>query len=114
MAIHRSIRKCSTLVLEELLCLLPDADGLPILQLEKAGKKGIAECLGSLPRKQGRQMIDANDAEREVICLCRQLDRDCGSIKRCVDVVDRDGVVWVGGVARDVADHTKLTLGRSQ
>lgn len=59
-------------------------------------------------------MIDADNAQWNVIRFCGQLDGNCGSIERGVDVVDRDRVVWVRGVTGHVADNAELAIGRRE
>lgn len=58
-------------------------------------------------------MIDADYAQGQITGTRWQMDWYRGSIEGCVDVVDRDWVVRVRGIAGNVAHHAKLaTRGR--
>ena len=85
-----ALRESGDLVVEELLGLLPDTDVLPVLETEQTG-----------------QVVDAYDAQRQTVAALGQRHGYCGLAESGVDVVDGDGVVGVGGVARDVADDTQ-------
>ena len=52
-------------------------------------------------------MVDANHAQWWVSCASVNVDR--GLVERGVDVVDGEGVVGVGGVARDVNNDAEAT-----
>lgn len=53
-------------------------------------------------------MVDADDGQRGGVLVVLDGDRDGGVVKGGVDRVDGDGVVGVGGVARDVDDNAQL------
>lgn len=103
----RLVGQSSDLVLEELLSLLPDTDVLPVLEAEQTGQQVCAESLGCLAGKQAGQVVDADDAERQIVAALGERHRHRGLGEGRVDVVDGDGVVGVGGVARDVADDAQ-------
>jgi hypothetical protein len=52
-------------------------------------------------------VIDADDAEWQVVAALGELHGHCGLAEGGVDVVDGDRVVRVGGVAGDVADDAQ-------
>ena len=52
-------------------------------------------------------MVNADDAEGQVVAALGKRDGHCGLGEGGVDVVDGDGVVGVGGVAGDVADDAQ-------
>ena len=54
-------------------------------------------------------MIDANDAQRQVVAALGKLYGPGRLAESGVDVVDGDGVMRVGGVAGDVADDAQAT-----
>lgn len=54
-------------------------------------------------------MVDADDAQRQTVAALGESHGHCGLGEGGVDVVDGDGVVRVGGVARDVADDAQAT-----
>ena len=95
------------LVVEKLLGLLPDTDILPVLETEQTGKQVCAEGLGCLTGQQTGQVVDADDAQRQAVAALGEGNGNCGLAEGGVDVVDGDGVVGVGGVARDIADDAQ-------
>lgn len=107
LAVHSTFRQGGDLVVEKLLGLLPDADILPVLETEQTGEQVCAEGLGCLTRQQTGQVVDADDAQRQTVAALGERHGYCGFAEGGVDVVDGDGVVGVGGVARDVADDTQ-------
>ena len=102
-----ALRESGDLVVEELLGLLPDTDVLPVLETEQTGEQVCAEGLRCLAGQQTGQVVDAYDAQRQTVAALGQRHGYCGLAESGVDVVDGDGVVGVGGVARDVADDTQ-------
>lgn len=109
LAVHGAFGQSGDLVLEELLSLLPDADVLPVLEAEQTGQQVGAESLRCLARKQAGQVVDADHAQGQTVAAFGQRDGHCGLGEGGVDVVDWDGVVGVGGVARDIADNAQAT-----
>jgi len=107
LAIHGALGQSGDLVLEQLLGLLPDTDVLPVLETEQTGEQVCAEGFGCLAGQQTGQVIDADDAEWQTVAAFGQSDGHCRLAECGVDVVDGDGVVGVGGVARDVADDAQ-------
>lgn len=97
---HR-LRKGSDLLLEKLLCLLPDTRVGPILQLEKARQQRFAEHLGALTREERREMVNADHAQRRALSSRRQSDRNCGVIKGGGHCIYRDRVVGVCAAKRE-------------
>lgn len=59
-------------------------------------------------------MVDADDAQRKVIGLGRQLHRDRRAREGGVDVVNWNRVVWVRGVTRDIAYDAQSAIRRRQ
>lgn len=57
-------------------------------------------------------MIDADDAQRKVVGLSRQLHRNGRAGKGGVDVVNWNRVVWVRGVTRDIAYDAQSAIRR--
>lgn len=110
-AINCAVRESCTLVLEQLLGLLPHPRILPVLQLEQTRQQSRAERFGGLSGQQRWKMVDADHAQRKVVRTGIQFHGDCGTIESCVDVVDGDRVVWVRGVARHVAHDAQLAAG---
>jgi hypothetical protein len=102
-----ALRESSDLVIEQLLGLLPDTDVLPVLETEQTGEQVCAESLRCLTGKQTGQVVDADDAQRQTVAALRERHWHCGLAEGGVDVVDGDGVVRVGGVARDIADNAQ-------
>lgn len=94
--------------MEELVSLLPDTNVLPVVQPDKTGEKCGAERLRGLSRKKRRQVVNADDAQRQVIGFGRELDRNSWLVESGVDVVDRNWIVRVGGIAGHIADNTQL------
>jgi hypothetical protein len=101
------VRQRSDLGLEQLLSLLPDTHVPPVLQTEQTGQQVGAESLRRLTGKQAGQVIDADDAEWQVVAALGELHGHGGFAESGVDVVDGDRVVRVGGVAGDVADDAQ-------
>lgn len=97
------------LLIKQLLRPHPHGGLLSILQAPKTRQQRIAKRLGRLTRQQRGEVIDGNDRQRRPR---RRLDGNGGLVKRRVDVVDGDGVVGVGRVARDVADDAEGALVR--
>lgn len=93
------------LVVEQLLGLGPHVRALSVLESLQAGQEGRTECLAGLTRQQRRQVIDGDDAEGRT---GSRLDRNGRAVEGCVDVVDGNGVVWVGRVAGNIADDAQL------
>lgn len=52
-------------------------------------------------------MIDTDDGQGRAVTIWK-LDRYCRVREDGVDIVDGDGVVWVRGVAGDVADDGEV------
>lgn len=92
---------------EQLLGLLPDTHVLPVLQPEQTWQQVGAESLRGLAGQQAGQVVDADDAERQVVAALGEGDGHGRLGEGGVDVVDGDGVVRVGGVAGDVADDAQ-------
>jgi hypothetical protein len=46
-------------------------------------------------------MVDADDAQRKVRVAKLEVDRHCGFVKRCCDVINRHRVVGVASVYHD-------------
>ena len=107
LAVHGTFRQGGDLVVEQLLGLLPDTDVLPVLETEQTGEQVCAEGLRCLAGQQTGQVVDADDAQRKTVAALGEGHGYCGLAEGGVDVVDGDGVVGVGGVARDVADDTQ-------
>lgn len=59
-------------------------------------------------------MVYADDAQREVVGFRGKFDGNGWLVKRGVDVVNWDWVVWVGGVARNVAHNAQFAVWRSE
>lgn len=59
-------------------------------------------------------MINADHGQGQVRRFSTELDRDSRLRERRVDVVDRNRIVRVGGVTRDVAHDGKLAFRRCQ
>jgi extradiol dioxygenase family protein len=95
------------LFLEQLLGLLPDTHVLPVLQTEQTGQQVGAESLGCLAGQQAGQVVDADDAERQVVATLGERHRHGRLAEGGVDVVNGDRVVGIGGVAGDVADDAQ-------
>lgn len=57
-------------------------------------------------------MVDADDAQREVAGLSRQLHRDGWAGEGRVDVVNWNRVVWIRGIARDIAYDAQSAIRR--
>ncbi len=55
-------------------------------------------------------MVDGDDRESGAITLHRHLD--CRLVKGCINVVDGNGIVWVGCVAADIAYDAEFALRR--
>ena len=101
------LRQRGDLAVKQVLGLLPDTAGLPVLQAEQARQQGLAECLTGLTWQQAGQLVDADDAQRWILIA---LDRQRRVRERAVLGVYRDWVVWVGCVAAHVAHDRQLTL----
>jgi hypothetical protein len=56
-------------------------------------------------------MIDANNAQRRTSSSLGEFHRHGRRGENCVDRVDWDRVIWICGVAADVADNAKVSLG---
>lgn len=99
------------LVLEKLVGLLPDTDVPPVIEANQAGEQSGTERLGCLSWEKRWQVVDANDTQWEVIGFRGELNGDSRLVESGVDVVDRDRVVRVGGVARHITNNTQLAAG---
>ena len=108
MRIYCTVRQRRTLVLEQLLSLLPYSNILPIIQLQKARQERSTECFGRFPREQRWQVINANDRQWQVTRSGWKLDWDCRAIKSCVDVVDWYRIVGICCVAGHIAYYTEF------
>jgi hypothetical protein len=127
--------KSSNLVLEKLLCLLPDASSVAVLKLQQAGKQVVGESLGRLAGEKGGEVVDGDDVElglSTVVIISlysipvwkarssggfsgenlRNINGNGRLLEGGVDGVDRDRVVGVGGVARNINNNGELA-GRS-
>ena len=102
--IHRSLRQSRTLLLEQLLRLLPNPHTPPLPQPHQTRQKRRAKRLARLPRQQRRQVINTDHAQWQLRRTFWQLDGYSGLGEGGVDVVDGDRIVRVRGVAGDVAD----------
>ena len=102
-------RQCLNLVVEELLSALPDRCAVAILETHQAGQERVAKSLRRLARQRRGQVVDGDDRELRPVAL--DIDLDSGLVECGVDVVDRDGVVGVRGVAAHVADNAELAVG---
>lgn len=83
------------LLLEQLLSLGPYPGVGSILQLQQAGQQSLAEHLGTLTGKQGWQVVNADDAEGQVLAASWELDRGSRLIKGGDHVVNGNRVVRV-------------------
>lgn len=99
----------SDLFVEELLGVSPHAGGLALVQRQKRLLETLAKGLAGLAGEHRGEVVDADDGERAGVLVVLDDDGDGGVVKGGVDGVDGDGVVGVGGVARDVDDHAQLT-----
>lgn len=84
------------MVLEQFFRLLPDTSIGTVLELKKTGQESLAELLGTLARNQRRQMVDADHGQRQVGVTKWHIDRHGWLLKDRGDVINRDGVVWIG------------------
>lgn len=107
LAVHGAFGQSGDLVLEQLLGLLPDTDVLPVLETEQTREQVCAEGLGCLAGQQTGQVVDADNAQRQIVAALGESHGHCGLAESGVDVVNGNGVVGVGGVAGDVADDTQ-------
>lgn len=108
--VNSALRQGSTLLTIELVGLLPYPRILPVVQLHHAWQQRRAESLACFPGQQRRQVVDTNDTQGQLAGAGWQLDRHCWFAESCVNVVDRDRVVWVGSVAGNIADHGELAV----
>lgn len=90
------LRQSSDLLVEKILGLLPHPGSRPVLQLEKAGQKSLAEHLGAFTGQEGGEMVNADDAKERALGAARQGDRNCWLVECGSDIVDGDRVVGVG------------------
>lgn len=104
-------RQCRHLAVEQLLGLLPHPRCLAVLERQEARQKGLAESFACLSWEKAGQMIYRDDRKRRVV-ISRHGQRRVR--ERAILRVNRDRVVRVGGVARDVADDGELALGRGE
>lgn len=81
--------------MEELLSLLPDPSVGAVIERKKARQESLAEHLRALTRKQRREVINADNAERETSSL-QTGDGNCRLIESGRNVVQRNGVQRVG------------------
>lgn len=57
---------------------------------------------------------DSNNGERQLVLFVLHLDGDGRLSKRSEGVVDRDRVMWVRGIARDIAYDCELAVWRRE
>lgn len=101
----------SDLLVEELLGVSPHAGGLALVKSQKRLLETLAKGLAGLAGKHRGEVVDADDGQRAGVLVVLDSDGDGGVVKGGVDGVDGDGVVGVGGVARDVDDDAQLAAG---
>ena len=82
-----------------------------IRELEQARQKIVREAFRALPWQQRWEVVDRDNRKRWV--TFSRADVHCGLIERRVDIINRQGVVRVGGIAGDVDDDAEPSLGAS-
>lgn len=90
----------SNLLVEQILGLLPDASICPVLELQQAGHKSLAEHLRALTGKERGEVVNADHAKRGALGSSRQSDGHSGLVEGSRDVVNGNGVVRVCTVSR--------------
>lgn len=90
------LRQSSDLLVEKILGLLPHPGSSPVLQLEKAGQKSLAEHLGALAGQEGGEVVNTDHAKERALGAGGQGDRNCWLVECGSDRVDGDRIVGVG------------------
>lgn len=84
------------LLIEELLCLLPDPSVGAVIQGKKTGQECFTEHFGALARKQRWKVIDTDHAQRWSIFQLGVRDAHGGLVESSCDFIQRDRVERVG------------------
>ena len=79
-----------------------------VFQRQQTLKKGRAEALATFSRQHGRQVVNTDDGER--FATVGYFDVDHRTREGRVDRVDRDGIVRICSVARDIGDNGQLSF----